>query len=168
VDALALARLLLEARLRLDGDRRELALGQVPPMEVQREHVRRRAVAAAPLLEPRLDAGVLAGAVAVAAVEDAALVEDDGLEQAVLADVGHELAELGALDLQKREEVGGRVVVEDGGRRGGSWAGGVLHGRYSVEGGGCYVLGWVGVGRGPVAASWQRRHRSAAPCATVG
>jgi len=36
---------------------------------------------------PELDAGMLAGAVAVAAVEDLAVVEHDGLEQAVLADV---------------------------------------------------------------------------------
>jgi len=96
------------------GDRRELALAQGPAVEVQREHVSGR-VLPAPLLEARLDAGVLARAVPVASVEDLALVEDDRLEQAVLAEVVHELAELGALDLQQREEVGGWVGVEGGG-----------------------------------------------------
>jgi len=65
-----------------------------------------------PLLDALLDAGVAAGAIAVAAVEDQALVQDDGLEQAVGADVLDELPELGALDLQQREEGGGRVEVE--------------------------------------------------------
>jgi hypothetical protein len=98
----------------------------VPLMKVERPHVRGRPLAA-PLLEPRLDAGVLAGAVAVAPVEDQALVEDDRLEEPVLLEVADELAELRALDLQQREEGGGWVVVEGGGgdadggqRRGGA------------------------------------------------
>lgn len=68
---------------------------------------------------------MLAGAVAVAPVEDPALVEHDRLEQAVLPDVVHELAELRPVHGQEREEVGGRVVVEGGGRRG--RVGGDLH-----------------------------------------
>jgi hypothetical protein len=106
--ALGLLRLLLVALLGLHSDGGELVLSQVPAMQVQRQHVRGRALAA-PLLKPRLDAGVLAGPVAVAAVEDLALVEDDGLEQAVLLQVADELAELRALDLQQREEIGGPV-----------------------------------------------------------
>ena len=101
-----------------------LVLGQVPTLQVQREHVRGRALAA-PLHEARLDAGVLAGTVPVAAVEDLAVAEDDRLEQAVLPDVLDELLELGALDLQEREEVGGRVEQEVSGRRG--RVGGDLH-----------------------------------------
>ncbi len=55
-------------------------------------------------------------------------MEDDGLEQAVLADVLDEFTELGALDLQEWEEVGRRVEVEvAGGRRRGTWVGGDLH-----------------------------------------
>lgn len=38
------------------------------------------------LLDARFDAGVLAGAAVVAAVEDQALVQNDRLDQAVLAD----------------------------------------------------------------------------------
>src|SRR5207302_1637883 len=75
---------------------------------------------------------------AVAAVEAPGLVQYDRLEQAVLADVVQELAELGTLDLQQREEVGGRVVVE-GGRRGGVRFGCAGHTTYSRLGGGCYV-----------------------------
>jgi hypothetical protein len=116
VGTLPLPRLLLEALLRLDGDRGPLPIGQVPAVQVEREHVGRRALSA-PLLEARLDAGVLAGAVAIAPVEDQAVVQDDGLEQAVLADVLDEFPELGALDLQQREQGGGRVEFEDGGRR---------------------------------------------------
>jgi len=82
----------------------------MPAVQVEREHVRGRTVAA-PLLEARLDAGVLAGAVAVAAVEDLALVEDDRLQEPVLADVGDELSELGAVDRQQREQGGGWVVL---------------------------------------------------------
>jgi hypothetical protein len=136
----SLARLFLEARLRLDGDRRQLPVGQVPPMEVEREDVRGRALPA-PVLEPRLDAGVLAGAVAVAAVEDLAVADDDRLEQAVLPDVLDELAELGALDLQQREEVGGRVGVEVSGRGRGLRVGGDVHQEVLRRGGGCYVRG---------------------------
>jgi hypothetical protein len=60
-------------------------------------------------------------------------VQDDRLEQALLADVVQELAELGAIDLQQREEVGGRVVVEGGGRRRRAGVSGCLHARYSRE-----------------------------------
>ncbi len=41
------------------------------------------------------------------AVEDLALVEDDRLQEPVLADVGHELAELGAVAREEREQGGG-------------------------------------------------------------
>jgi hypothetical protein len=73
-------------------------------MQVERQHVRRRAVAG-PLLEARLDAGV-------AAAENLALVQPDRLPQAVLADVAYQVPELGAADVHEREEVGGRVGVE--------------------------------------------------------
>jgi hypothetical protein len=88
------ARLLLEHRERVDRDHRPLPVGQVPPHHVQREHVRSRALDA-PLLEAWFDAGVLAGAVPIAAVEDLALVEDDRLQEPVLADVVDEFPELG-------------------------------------------------------------------------
>ena len=79
---------------------------------------------------------MLAGAVAVAAVEDLALVQDDGVDEPVLADVGDELAELGPVHVHEREEGGGRVVLELGGwGRGlvGRWVGGSPHTRYSRE-----------------------------------
>ena len=108
--ALPLLRLLLEALLRLHGDGRPLPVGQVPPMEVQREDVRGRALAG-PLLEARCDAGVLARAVAIATVEDPALVQDDGLDESVLADVGDQLAELRAIHVHEREQGGSGVEL---------------------------------------------------------
>ena len=65
-------------------------------------------------MEARLDATVPAGTLAVAPVKDPAAVQHDGLEEAVLAEVAHELAELGAVHLHEREESGGRVEVEGG------------------------------------------------------
>jgi hypothetical protein len=84
---------------------------------------------------------VLAGAAAVAAVEDPALVEDDRLQQPVLADVDDELPELGAVDREQREQGGGGEVLELGGRRGGlvgRWVGGGLHTQYFGFGAGYY------------------------------
>ena len=54
---------------------------------------------AAPLLEARLDTGLLAGAIPAAAVEDLALAEDDRLQESVLAGVGEELSELSGLSI---------------------------------------------------------------------
>ncbi len=51
-----------------------------------------------------------------AAVEDPALVEHDGLEETVLVEVGHELAELRAVDRAQREQGGSWVELEVGGR----------------------------------------------------
>ncbi len=85
-----LPRLLLEARLRLHGDGRALTVGQVPPMEVEREDVRGRALAV-PLLEARLDAGVPAGAVAVIAATrapTAADLREHGLVQPIVLHEG--------------------------------------------------------------------------------
>jgi len=64
--ALARTRLGLEQRERVDRDHRPLPVGQMPAVEIQREHVRRRTLAG-PLLEARWDAGVLAGAIPVGA-----------------------------------------------------------------------------------------------------
>jgi hypothetical protein len=58
-------------------------------------------------------------------------------------------AEFRAIDLQQREEVGGRVVVESGGRRVEAGVGGGLHATYSRLEGGCYgVVRGEGVRRG--------------------
>jgi hypothetical protein len=48
-------------------------------------------------------AGLLAGAIPVAAVEDLALEPDDGLYETVLADVGDQIPELGTVDREQRE-----------------------------------------------------------------
>jgi hypothetical protein len=66
----------------------------MPSVQVEREHVRGRALAV-PLLEAWFDAGMLARPIPVTTVEDLALVEDDRLQEPVLADVGDELPELG-------------------------------------------------------------------------
>ena len=58
---------------------------------------------------------MLAGAVAVAAIEHHPLVQDDGLDEAVLLEVVDELAELGAIDLHEREQGGGWVELKLGG-----------------------------------------------------
>jgi hypothetical protein len=101
----------------------------------------------APPLEARLDAGVLAGAVPVAAVEDLALVEHDRLQEPVLADVGDELSELGAVDREQREGAAGWGSSSAGGAAG--WSVGV----YSYE-----VLAIrAGVIPGEVAAGVDRR-----------
>jgi len=42
-------------------------------------------------------------------------VEDGRLQESVLADVGDEFTELGAVDREQREEGGGGVVLELGG-----------------------------------------------------
>ena len=83
----------------------------MPAMQVERQHVGGRAVAA-PLLEAWLDAGMAAGAVAVAAVENPSLEHPDRLAEAVLADVRDQVPELGAIDVHEREEGGGWVGVE--------------------------------------------------------
>src|SRR5215472_9467012 len=122
---LGISRLRLEQRERVDREHGSLPVGQVPTLEVEREHVRGRALAL-PLDEARLNAGVPAGAVAVAAVDDQPLVLHDGLRQAVRAEVLRELPELGPVLRHEGEQSDDRMVVEDGGR----CVGGDLHTRY--------------------------------------
>ena len=54
---LGLACLLREALLRLDGDGGSPPVGQVPAVEVEREHVRGRAYTCAPVTPPVLGCG---------------------------------------------------------------------------------------------------------------
>ncbi len=94
-----------------------LGLVQMPPVvEVQTEGQLGQRVTtsrglALPLGKARLDARLEAGAVAVAAVDDASLgVHQDGLEQPVLPDVGDQL--LKCLALQQWKEVGDGVKFQ--------------------------------------------------------
>ena len=77
------------------------------PLEVLRDHPHRRIARPVPVDEARLDAGRLARAEPVAAVEHQAVEEHDGFEEAVGADVGGELGEL--LVRHEREQLGGGV-----------------------------------------------------------
>jgi hypothetical protein len=81
-----------------------------------------------------------AGAIPIATVEDLAFVQDDRLQEPVLADVGNELSELGTVDREQREQVGGWVELQLGGRSElvSRLVGGGLHTTYSRERGGRY------------------------------
>src|SRR5262245_42121168 len=88
-----------------------LRLIKMSPSQIERDHVRERVVARVDR-EVRLDTGLQAGAVAMAAVKDHVLEQDDALAQAVHLDVGDERLELGAF--HQREDVGERVKLEIG------------------------------------------------------
>lgn len=66
-----------------------------------------------------------------------------------------------ALDLQQREEGGGGVGIEGGGRRDGTWVGGDVHTRYSDFGDGLTVVG-VDLVRGdvPQELGWRAMQRA--------
>src|SRR5262245_16082662 len=103
---------LLRVGLQYLRDQFALLLGrEVPAVDVGGDHEGGGIIA---LEVPRhhLDAGLAAGAIPIAAVEDFVLEDGDGLAQAVRLDVGDQLVELGAL--HQREDVGERVKLEPG------------------------------------------------------
>ena len=80
-----------------------LALVQAPPAQVQGDDQIERRTGPLPALEARLDAGLVAGAQPVAAVEDAAgRIEQDRRPQAVGASVLDEVVKVGALEERKQ------------------------------------------------------------------
>src|SRR5215471_321217 len=106
----------LKERCRNEAVRHHAALPATGGAEGVPQDVRHRLV----LLAGRVFEGgrdVAGASRGEAAVEDLALVQDDGLEQTVLSDVLDELAELLTLDVQQREEGCGRVGVRGGGMR---------------------------------------------------
>jgi hypothetical protein len=109
-----------------------LVLGQVAPMKVERQHPAHR-VGAGPLAHLGRDPGQLARAQPVAAVEDLALIEHDGLLLAVAADVVGHLGDGGVG--HHRQHVAGGVnrVAGDGRGHGGASVAGARVGESGVR-----------------------------------
>ena len=78
------------------GDHRPLPLVEVPAPQVHRDDERFRRAGPIPLRGARLDAELQAGLVAVATVEDQAVMDEDQLPLAVLPDVVDQGLEVGA------------------------------------------------------------------------